>query len=283
MIRVQPILDSDLANAAQFMHDHINQSIPVGVWISAFSHRWAEAKPNNGFMILDDQAIVGVLGAIYSTQTIAGRPVRFCNLTSLSVMPRYRGRTMDLFAHCMGQPEVQFTNFTPNQAVERISKLLRFRQVDPGQYVIAHLPLALAFGRLRVVPEGEAETTLSGAALQVFRDHRGLAWIEHLVFEAGGRTCLLLFKPLQLTRFRVRTAALLHVSDPEFYLTRQAGIGAELMWRRGILASVVDRRLLPGRPPLALERTNPQVRMFKGSLGDAEIPLAYSELVALPI
>lgn len=255
----------------------------MDIWLSAFSHPWSEQKPNNGFMICDSETIVGVLGAIYSTQNIDGKKINFCNLTSLSVMPRYRARTMDLFAHCMAQSSHQFTNFTPNQAVERICSLLRFRRIEGGQYLILHRPAMQFWQRPEALPEPEAEAALQGDALKVYRDHRTIPWIERKVFAAGGRSCLIMFKKRSLTRYRLRMASLIHISDPEFYMTHLTAIGAHMAWRHGLVASLVDRRFLPDRPRPAIIRSDPQTRLFKGDLEDSAIPALYSELVALPI
>src|SRR5947208_3591058 len=98
MISVLPITDEDLPATALFMYQHLNSNIPLATWVDAFSRSWAAVKPNNGFMLRDGDAMVGVLGAIYSDQEINGNIINFCNLTSLFIFPKYRGRTLALFA-----------------------------------------------------------------------------------------------------------------------------------------------------------------------------------------
>lgn len=281
MISVRPILDEDLPEACAFMQHEINRAIPLADWLAAFRRPWLADKPNNGFMVVDEGAVVGVLGAIYSEVGIGGTPRRLCNLTSLSVAPRYRARTMDLLANCIAQRDFQFTNFTPNSVVEKICRLLKFREMDAGQYLIPHVPGWP--GGVRLVPGAAAEAALSGGARQVFRHHAAIPWIERAVFEAGGSACLIVFKRRSLTRLHARMAEVLHISDPGFFLRHRTAIGTRLALQGGYVASLVDRRLLPERPRPAMERSNPQVRLFRGELADAEIPVVYSELVALPL
>jgi hypothetical protein len=283
MIRVEPILDGDLHATVTFMRQHLNPSIGIEAWENAFRQGWAAPGANHGFMLRDGGEIVGVIGAIRATMRIGGERVELCNLTSLSVVPRYRARTMDLFAHCLADATLQFTNFTPNQAVERMSRLMRFRQIDPVQYVMVHAPLAWPPGRLASLPEAEAEAALPEEALTAWRHHRVFPWIEWHVFAAGGRACLLLYRRQAFTKLRLKVASVLHVSDPEFFLGHAPAIGAQLLWRRGLAATLIDRRMLPARPPRTQERTARQVRLFKGRLADPEIPLIYSELAALPL
>jgi acetoacetyl-CoA synthetase len=281
MISIRPILDEDLSEACAFMQREINQAIPLADWVAAFRRPWMRGKPNNGFMIVHDEAVVGVLGAIYASVEIAGAPRRLCNLTSLSVMPRYRARTMDLLANCMAQKGFEITNFTPNSAVEKICRLLKFREMDAGQYLI---PVTPGWpGRLRLLPTEEAAAALGGGARQAYQDHAGIGWVERLVFEADGAACLVAFKRRSITRLRAPMAEVLHISDPAFFLRHLPAIGVRMALAGGYVASLVDRRLLPDRPRPAMPRTNPQVRLFHGELADRDIPLLYSELAALPL
>jgi hypothetical protein len=284
MISVAPIADKDLFDATLFMHEQLNRAIPHDAWISAFRHRWSAEKPNNGFMLKDEDRIVGVLGAIYSEQMAGGSRQRFCNLTSLCLLPQYRGRTLDLLAKCLGQTEYNFTNFTPNSSVEKICGLLKFRKLAQGEYILPHLPLPLATTGLRVVTGDHAEEVLPVEVARVYRDHCTLSWLSSLIIGRGEQYCLVFYKRAPIRRFATAAAAIVHVSDPELFLRYSLPIGGHLLLRHGILASRIDRRLLHAAPRFAVERPDRQARLYRGrTLDDTEISNLYSELVALPM
>ena len=282
MIALAPITDEDLPDATRFMREQLNQAIPHETWMAAFSHGWTADKPNNGFMLKDGGRIVGVLGAIYSEQDAGGGCHRFCNLTSLCVLPQYRGRTLDLFAKCLGQSGYNFTNFTPNPAVEKMSSLLKFRRIAGGEYVLPHVPVPPAAHRLSVVPADRAADALPAGIARVYRDHRGLPWLASLVIGRGEQHCLVFYRDARISRFKA--AAILYVSDPELFRRYSQAIGGHLLLRRGIVASRVQRRFFGAPPPLAVERPDWQARFYRGrDLDDAAISNLYSELVALPL
>ena len=282
MIAIAPITNDDLFEATRFMREQLNHAIPHETWIAAFSQGWAADKPNNGFMLKDDSQIVGVLGAIYSEQQAGGNRQRFCNLTSLCVLPQYRARTLDLFARCLGQSEYNFTNFTPNPAVEKMSKLLKFRRIEGGDYVLPHVPLPPTANRLSVVPGNRAAQVLPSEIARVYRDHSGLPWLESLIIGRGEQHCLVFYRAARISR--LRAAAIVYVSDPELFRRYSRTIGGHLLLRHGLFASRVQRRFFSTAPPLAVGRPDDQARFYRGSaLSDADISNLYSELVALPL
>lgn len=281
MTVVAPISDADLPDATQFMRENLNPRIPHEVWLAAFRRNWLTGKPNNGFMLCDQGRIVGTLGAIYSEQEIAGVRRLFCNITSIVVLPEYRGRTLDLFARCLGQKEFNFTDLTPSPAVEKICKLLKFRTLTAGEYVCPHLPVPPATAGLRVLPNETAGSALPTHVAKVHRDHSDLPWLQRLVIGRPNRFCLVIYRRSQVRNWK--SASVLYFSDPALYREYYWAIGGHLLLRNSLIASRVSRRFFSSPPPLSLSRES-QTLLYRGAdLGDSDVPSIYSELAALPL
>jgi len=281
MTVVAPISDVDLPDATQFMRENLNPRIPQEVWLAAFRRKWLQEKPNNGFMLRDQGRIVGTLGAIYSEQQIAGVRRLFCNITSIVVLPEYRGRTLDLFARCLGQKAFNFTDLTPSPAVEKICKLLKFRTLVSGEYVCPHLPVLPAMAGLRVVPNETAESALPAHVARIHRDHGDLPWLQRLVIGKRDRFCLVIYRRSQVRN--LKSAGVLYFSDADLYRDYYWAIGGHLLLRDGLIASRVSRRFFGTPPPLSLSRDS-QALLYRGAdLPDSDVPSIYSELAALPL
>lgn len=288
MISVSPIADADLHEATLFMQRHLNPAIAHGVWLAAFRQPWMEDKPNNGFMVRDGGEIVGVLGALYSRQRVppGGEERRFCNLTSLILLPAYRSRALDLLARCLGQPGFEFTNLTPNPAVKRICTMLKFHELPQGEHVFP-LPPRPSFGvSVRGAGQAGFEALLSPEEARVYADHRPFPWLHALALRTrGGASCLAFYTRSQVGRVRLPAARFLHVGDPELFVAQLGAVGAHLALRHGILVGRIESRLLsPARPPaFAVERPEGQARLYRGALAPAAVSNIYTERVALPI
>ena len=126
MAKVEPILDDDLDAVAEFLHQHMNSRISPEIWKQTFEHTWCPEKPNSGFLIRDDDRIVGVHGALYSEQFVRGIPHRFCNLTSWCVLKPYRNYSFILAQRLLDQEGWNFTNFSATDAAARVYRRLEF-------------------------------------------------------------------------------------------------------------------------------------------------------------
>src|SRR5690242_11329858 len=109
-VEIRPIGDADLPRACAFMRTTLNTALSPDRWMQAFRRPWMSDKPNNGFMMLAGDELVGVQGAIYATRMLAGRSVRTCNLTSWSVSPSHRGKSLLVLGAALKQPGFVFTN-----------------------------------------------------------------------------------------------------------------------------------------------------------------------------
>jgi hypothetical protein len=282
-ISLGPIRDDDLPEVAAYWHANLNPSIPPETWVAAFSHHWMPGKPNNGFMLRADGKLVGTLGAIYSEQLVGDERRNFCNLTSLVVDEGYRARSMDLLAACLRQKELCFTNFTPTAAVAKMLRLLRFTELGGDEYIVPHLPVPPAAMKLTVLTrQEELDRQLTGNAARLWRDHRGIPWLNRFAVGQADAWCLVFWKPSRVRG--LPGANILGVSDAERFIAWNRAIGGHFLLRHGVFGSRVRAHMLPDAVPFAFRRPTTMPHLVRGELAPgSRTTLLYSELVALPI
>ena len=96
---VHPITEHDAARVDAFLREHLNPRVD---WEASMQVPWTVDAPNGGFMLLDDDTVVGAHLAFYSERTIAGRREKFCNLAAWCVLPEHRFQGMRLLKALLG-------------------------------------------------------------------------------------------------------------------------------------------------------------------------------------
>lgn len=280
-VRACPITDDDLGRVGRFLNEHLNGNVTAEAWARAVDVPWTVDRPNGGFMLLDDETVVGVNLAFYSERMIEGRRERFCNLGAWCVLPEYRFHSLRLLKALLAQDGYHFTDLSPSGNVLGVNERLGFEYLDTRASLIPTLPRPSWPGRHVISADPEViARTLTGHALELYRDHAATA-ARHLVLIRGDEWCYVVFR--KDTRKRVRAfASILHVSHPEVFQTMTGPLGRYLLRHHGVVAMLADERVAGGRPRLAIELRSRRRKMFRSaSLAPNHIDYLYSELVCV--
>jgi hypothetical protein len=280
---LEQIRDSDLPAFCQFLTEHLSSGRSAEQWAQAFLQNWGVDKPNNGFLIRDQERIVGGIGAIYGERIIRGQPEQFCNITSWCVLEPYRAQSMRLAMAVVSQPGFHFTDLTPTEVVSKTLQFLRFKPMNERHAVWPNIPWPFSrFRGVRVIIEPDSiEEVLSAVDAKVFRDHRHLPWLRHAAVGRPGAFCHVVWKPNQLKG--VPGALVLAFSDAGLFLRYRLAIGSHLL-RHGCFYTRVESRLLPRLPMISRELAGFRNKVFRSdTLDEADISNLYSEIVGLDL
>lgn len=274
MLSIEPIQDTDLAQVGVFLHDHHDATRSAENWASLFRYPWESGKPNNGFLLRDGGALLGVVGAIYSEQEIRGTAERFCNITSWAVLESHRAQSTRLLMACLAQPGFHFTNFSPMPVVESILKFMKFVCLEKNYYAIANRPWPL-WSRYRIAMGPKAAGLLNGRELRVLRDHQSLRGLMHLAVANAAKCCYVALVPCQVKG--LPAVEVLHAGETTLFTESLSAIGSYLL-RRGILALKVESRFVDGKPGWSSQRTLDVPKYYRSDrLQAADISTLYSE------
>jgi hypothetical protein len=287
-VKLAPIADADVAAVADFLHANHDAQIPPSAWARGMSEPWQVEAPNHGFMLRDEQQVVGAYLALYSDRMIAGRVERFCNLATWCVLPDFRFHSVRLLKALLAQDGYHFTDLTPSGSVIPLNSRLKFRSLDTSAALVPNLPWPSLPRRTRISDDPDViESTLTGAELQLYRDHSQTAAARHLVLIRGGDSCYVMFRRVWVRTRPTGTraaAGILHVSNPELFRRAIGPLTRHLLVRHRFLLTLAELRIVGHRPLLSRVLSPPAgPKMYRSpSLEPVQIDDLYSELVCFP-
>jgi hypothetical protein len=281
-IRVSAITEVDVRPVAGFLHAHLNRRIAPELWACSMQAPWQVDAPNAGFVMLDDETIVGAYIALYSERRIDGRAERFCNLGAWCVLPEYRAHSLRLLRPLLAQEHYHFTDLSPTGDVAALNARLRFRFLDTTTAVVPNLPWPSWPRRDLVSSDREdLERALTGRDLELYRDHARARAALHVVLVRDGERCYVMLR--RGRRRGLRIASVLHVSNPELLRRMARPLARHLLTRHATIAMLAEDRIVKYRPQPSFGLRAPPPKMFRSPyLEPDQIDDLYSELACLP-
>ena len=282
-LQVAPITDADVARVAQFLHANLNTRVSADSWARAMHVPWTVEKPNSGFMLIEDDDVVGIQLAFYSQRAIEGRREAFCNLGAWCVLPEYRFHSLRLLKAVLAQEGYHFTDLSPSGNVIDVNARLSFRFLDTTTSLLPNLPWP-TWPRRGVVssdPDVIART-LTGRDRALYRDHLSAGAARHLVLISGGEWCYVVFRKDRRKGLPL-FASVLYVSNPQLFRSMARRVARHLLFRHRALATLAEDRIVGRRPPgLVFRVRSPRRKMFRSPhLEPGQIDYFYSELVCV--
>lgn len=277
---IEPVTDATLHEFSTFLHRHLSPDVSPNQWAERLQTPWANEHPNYGFVLRDQGAIVGGIGAIYAERNIRGRQEKFCNITSWCVLDAYRQQSMRLAMTVIGQTGYHFTDFSPTKVVGGTLQFFKFRPLDERQAVLLNLPW-LSRGTKLLHRSTDIDTALDGEQRQIYRDHAVFPWLCHVLVGCPGDWCHVIYKPRKLKG--LPAAGVVYMSNGKSFVRHFRRLGAHLL-ARGYLTTLVECRSLPAIPKPSTIRSGFNPKLFlSASLQHADIDYLYSESVALDL
>ena len=282
-VKVVPITLADAQRVGEFLNTHLNARVTADGWARSLHVPWSVDQPNAGFMLLDeDGEIAGAHLAFYSDREISGRTERFCNLGAFCVLEQHRFHSLRLLKALLAQDGYHFTDLSPSGNVVKLNERLRFRSLDTSGALLPNLPWP-SLPRRGAISSDPAvlEQTLTGAELQLYRDHAGAAAARHVVLRRGQEWCYVVYRRDRRKDLPI-FASVLHVSNVALFHRMLRPFLRHLLVRHGVLATLVEDRVIGHRPRLAYGIGSPRRKMFQSpTLEPAQIDYFYSELVCV--
>ena len=279
-VELAPITDADVGAVADFLHANHNDRVPWALSCSAVP--WKVEAPNHGFMLRDGQRVVGTLLALYSDRVVAGRVERFCNMGSWCVLPDYRSRSLSLLEAMLSQDDYHFTVLSPDEGPREILAWRKFRFLDTAATLVPNLPWPTLPGRTRISADPDViEKTLTGTDLELYHDHEHALAAHHLVLTRGRDSCYVMYREFRYKGAPV-FATVLYVGNPDLFHRALMPLTRHLLVRHGLVATLVELRIIEHRPPLSFTLNNWPKMYRSTSLEPGQIDDLYSELVCVP-
>lgn len=254
-------------------------------WRKIFTPRnWVVEDDFPGFVIVDQQKIVGFLGTLFSEHETPKGKVKICNLTTWYVEPEYRQHGLTLFLKVMKTPNVSWTNLTAAPHTYEWLSRSGFKTLNDRQVLI--LPLPKLFGRNRqkqiTITDKFSKTDLQPNLHNIFHMHQNLH-CKPILITHGNQQCLCL---LVVTRYKkIPLAKIYYVSDTDLFNAVIDRIRFELCYKLRVCYLQVEGNIMhkTNMHGVFVKAMHPP-RLYKSNiLTKDEVTLLGSELFVLGI
>lgn len=249
-------------------------------WSPLFRKAWKSGEETFGYILEDEEHIVGFLGLVHSEREINGAMVPFCGTSSWIVEEPYRMHSLGLLAPVIKMRDRQVVDLSASKDVHAISLKLGFAMLDSALVIMPAVPSwggFVAGMQMRIVSGADnVAPLLNKSDRQILEDHRNTP-CRHLLLQRGEVSCYIVGTRVVkrgLPFFRIH-----YFSNVDMFTQGFGALRLRLCASTRTIALMTDKRFLKGATvPFSRERLLPWQRMYKGTFVAPEhIDNLYSE------
>ncbi|MBM2813871.1 MAG: hypothetical protein HW421_633 [Ignavibacteria bacterium] len=278
------VKSEDFENVYELLAEFNNPRITKSDWQRLFVDRWNTGKDYFGYMICENNKVMGFLGLIFSQRNIKGNNYNFCNLTSWIVRKEYRSFSLTLLSKVVKEhKDYIITSLTPSSDVKTIYDRFKFIEIGRFSFIIAPMPY-FSFNR-NIKFEFSADLIMGSvdSSLQkIIHDHLQFdCFFSKITFKE--QSCLLIYN--KVFKRGIPIIRIIYVSDKEMFRKNISRICMRLCirhWALGMMIydDLISEEILKGKIYKKIE----QSRSFLSTQGQIEqIDMLYSEIVILNV
>jgi hypothetical protein len=261
----------------------LNPQLSEAEWYRVFDHHWHQEEKFCGYGLFDEEEIVGFLGLIFSQRIINGRREDFCNLSSWIVRKPYRGHSISLMLSLRKLKNCTITDLSPTEGVVAIFKKLGFQKLDRQIEILPNIFSSIGSQQKLTITTDISviQSRLTSAEQKLLQDHQSYSRCHHLLAEAEGQTCYLIFTLVK--NAKVPYSYIQYLGNPKLFARYSLGLRRAIAKVSQTFLVLVDTRLLQGaKLPLRFNLPIEICRLYKSStVKPEEIDNLYSELIML--
>jgi hypothetical protein len=278
-VSLRPIGAADGVAVGDFLHRYLNPRVPATAWTGVIAAPWEDNAPNHGYMLVDQDKIVGVNLAVYSQRYGPNGPIPVCNLAAFCVLEPYRAHSLRLVRALLAQRSYDFTDFSPSGNVVGLNERLGFKHINTDTRVLLNLP-RLRLGNIRVTGDPlRLNRTLLDRDARVYRDHQRAAACRHVLVETLDTYAYMIFRRDRRKGLPVFASPLYVGGDMRLLENAWPNVASHLLVKHRLLATLAERRILDPSTRLGFHLQRPRPKMVKGDRLNSEgIDYLYSEL-----
>jgi hypothetical protein len=253
-------------------------------WRQLFVDHWQSNEGYFGYVLEDEERIVGFLGLIFSRRTLNGKELKFCNITSWVVDEKFRNQSLSLFLPVLKLKDYVLTIHTVSKETYAVARKLGFQNLESHLRIVLPLPRVSAwftFCEVKINGKHLSET-LKGEDLQAYNDHLSFRCFHVRILTHLGECYLI---GTRVYRKKLSFFQIHHISNSNIFEKFAGRITMVICLRIKTVAIVVDERFLQGNAVMLSKIWPlPYPRVYKSdSLMQNDIDLLYSELPVLNI
>ena len=277
-VTLRGILDEDLDDVYYFLSNNFDPGVKLDIWRSAFKRSWMPEKPNNGFMLVANETILGVFCAFYSQRKIRKGIQNICNTSTWFVVDEYRSKSLELMAAMLDQKGFLFTSLSASSNVYELHRRFGFRSYVTTLVAIPNLPkLNYDSKKLETLTDPESMgRCLDSEVTQISIDHRDIPTVQQIVFHTADEALLVIF---DIRRVRgVPATNIFYLSNPDMFYQNRYEICSYFLLQNCTLFTRIHRCSMSKVPAFSLEIKRNITLFYNGDITELSFPeFTYSE------
>jgi hypothetical protein len=244
-----------------------------------FENHWGrnDTEPV-GYLIRDDEKVVGFYAYIMYQREIEGTIYDFCNMSTWGVEESYRGMSLQLVKPIKELSQTHtITNFTANAPSHTVfKKLLKFDDIENNLIIIPYLP-RISFGHNEILYNNDI-VGLNKYDTKIFNDHHPDKYkgIHIYVKHADEYLYIICTKA---KRKNNNFLEIRYINNLSLFFKKVSLLRSRLPLKYGVLALIVDKRMIGDETVLlSYNYKLPLSKLYKSSqLNKTQIDGLYSE------
>ena len=251
-------------------------------WFRIFQDNWQTNTGYIGYMLLDDDNVVGFFGLIFSKPIIGGQVHNLCNFGNWIVKKNYRSNSISMLLPLLRLTDYTITNVSANSTVRQIFKKMGFKEIYRKWRIVFPLPSlsSVKTAKCNFYENDAIAERISGEAHRIYLDHTILNKCFHLLFTDQYQSCYILITKAVLKH--VRFARVHYISNPDNFYEFRGKIIRYICKRMGVVSVIIDERLFnKDQIPFSLVWRPPPILYKSSTLVDGQIGTIYTEEVVL--
>ena len=277
-VTLRGIFDEDLEDVYCFLSKNFDPEVKPDIWRLAFNRSWMPEKPNNGFMLVANETIVGVFCALYSQRQTRKGIQNVCNTSTWFVLDEYRSHSLKLMAAMLDQKGFVFTSLSATPNVYELHRQFGFRTHVTTLVAIPNLPKLNYFSRrleILVDPESMGRC-LDSNVKQISVDHSDIPTVQQIVFHTADEALLVIFDILRVRG--VPATYIFYLSNPDMFYQNRKEICSYFLLHNHTLFTRIHRCSMSKVPAFSLEIKRNINLFYKGDMAELSFPeFIYSE------
>ena len=146
MLKVLPVQKEDFDKVYPLLTQIPSPiSIPKETWHNLFIPQWDGQVEPLGYVLMDENEIVGYIGLITVQRNIHGQRQEIMDLASWTVKEQYRGHAISMLFPFIKDQQRTLRCFTPAKSVDAVFRRFGFQELNAVLQIIPFW--AVSFGR----------------------------------------------------------------------------------------------------------------------------------------
>jgi hypothetical protein len=290
MVTVTKAYADDFEKVYDLLKDYWTpEQVSKETWNQLFVKSWDSPEDYFGYLISDQDKVVGFVATIFSKRVINGQKYKFCSLSSWVVRKGYREHKMLVQDAILELNDYTITILSATQRTSQLNREIGYSLLDNYQRLVFPVPtsrslfLDKASGFRVLYGHAEIAGQLGPDELIIFNDHKKYNCTHVLVSTAKGNSyAILKSNPIYFKGIKLPFMRLDYLSNRDIFFEFFERIKISVCWTLKLVGLIIFERFLPKQElPYSIRRPM-YATLYKSKLLEPkDIDNLYSEYYLL--